>query len=219
MKKVNHSFIPLLAFAALVGFSLACGSATPTIEKASVSILSTQTMAYITPSQTPIPSPLPSPSNTSEQPTSQPQPAVGIPGLTFPDVTFNLRERGFTCEDKFYELPGDLHKWICVRDDQTFLSTVIIYSRTFDTVDLIIADVDQYANPDDQIPILILGFIATMPYTGSTPDKARSWVETTIPTITQVSDHQIMEFGGVQYDLYGVGLLYRALEIGHDPLQ
>jgi hypothetical protein len=150
-------------------------------------------------------------------PTSVPI-VVGIPGLTFPDVTFNLRERGFTCTDTFNKLPSGLYTWTCERNDPTFTSIVTVYSRTIDTVDLIEADVALYASPDDQIAILILGFIATMPYTGSTPDQARSWVETAIPKITQSGDHRIMEFGGVQYDLYG-DPIHRSLEMGHDPLQ
>lgn len=218
MKKSDHSFVPLLAFAVLMGISLSCGSAIPTIETTSASILPTHTTAYKQPTQTPIPFPQPSPFNTLEQPTLQPQPAVGIPGLAFPDITFNLKDRGFTCTDTFNKLPSGLYTWTCERNDPTFTSIVTVYSRTINNVDLIEADVALYANPDDQIAILILGFIATMPYTGSTPDQARSWVETTIPTITQSGDHRIMEFGGVQYDLYG-DPHHRSLEIGKDPLQ
>jgi len=94
---------------------------------------------------------------------------------------------------------------------------VLISGREPFVVDLIEASILQYENPDPEIAVSILGLIAAMPYDGATPEESKSWVENTIPILSDdPSDTRESVFGGVRYVLYGPQTAI-TLEIGELP--
>ena len=139
-----------------------------------------------------------------------------IPGLERIDVELNLEERDFTCELVY--MPDEQYpeyKWEC-RDEATeYYMLVEIWSRSYATVDLLQCEIVQYGTPDEALAASFLGFMATMPYDGAEPDKARSWVEATLPTITASGDVRKKTFGGVKFQLFG-DPTFRELDIGTD---
>lgn len=71
----------------------------------------------------------------------------------------------------------------------------------------------QFGDPDDDLAASVLGFLATVPYDGAEPERARAWVEETLPTIKAAGDVRTATFGGVPFRLYGPPTA-RILEIG-----
>ena len=126
-----------------------------------------------------------------------------LPGLSPVNVTVNLEQREFTCTAVkkgvvYYERS-------CTKGlPSTNLFHVLISGREPFIVDFIETSVRQNENPDNKIAIEFLSFMATMPYDGATPEDARAWVESTIPTLSgKLDDVQEMVFGGLKYKLYG----------------
>jgi len=139
-----------------------------------------------------------------------------LPGLSPRNVTVSLEDQQFTCTEvkkgvKYYERT-------CTRGVpgvQVF--QVLISGREPFVVDLIEASILQYENPDPEIASSILGRIAALPYDGATADDARSWVENTIPSLSDdPADMQGTVFGGVKFVLHGPPTALR-LEIGELP--
>jgi hypothetical protein len=184
-----------------------CTRATPTPDPSGVNssiVISTFTAA-------PTNSPEPSEKLT---PTLAPNPEVvgRIPGLSPVNVTVNLEQREFTCTAvkkgvMYYERT-------CTKGIPSNQFQVVISGREPIIVDFIKISVLQSANPDNKIAIPLIGFMATMPYDGATPEDARAWVESTIPTLR--GEAQEMVFGGVKYVLYGPPTAL-TLEMGELP--
>jgi hypothetical protein len=144
--------------------------------------------------------------------------AIGkLSGLSPVDVTVNLEQRGFTCTsvDKgvvYYERT-------CKREEPSiYLFYVVVSGREPFIVDFIETSVLQFTNPDVKIASPLMGFMATMPYDGATPEDARAWVENTMPALTgKPGDAKEMMFGGVKYLLGGSPPTAFTLEMGELP--
>jgi hypothetical protein len=160
------------------------------------------------------------PSATSPAPTTEPTVAAtstiepstvqattaapaAIPGLNPADVTVNLEERGFTCSGP--ELGELYYHRVCEGDETSLVHMVVeIYGRELFTVDYISATVFQFVDqPSDELSGTFLGYLATLPYDGATPEEARAWVEETLPTVQGDGGTQSTTFGGVPYELLG----------------
>ena len=119
------------------------------------------------------------------------------------DITVNLEQRHFTCTSVkkgvlYYERT-------CKREEPSiYLFYVVVYGREPFIVDLIETTVLQFSNPDVGIASALMGFVATMPYDGATPEDARAWVENTIPTLSgKPGGSKEMVFAGAKYVLNG----------------
>jgi hypothetical protein len=145
----------------------------------------------------------------------QPSGRTGLlPGLQPADIKVNLEQRQFACTSA--DKGVTYYVWTCKRDVGTIQMVVDFYARTLQSVDYINAVVLQLGQPEDKVATPFLAFMATMPYDGAEPDKARAWVETTLPTIKQDRDVRTATFGGVTHELFG-GPTARNLQIGSLP--
>jgi hypothetical protein len=139
-----------------------------------------------------------------------------LPGLSPRNVTVRLEEEQFTCTD--VKKGRVYYERTCTRGVpgvQVF--RVVISGREPFFVDFIEASILQYEEPASKIAIPILGLVAALPYDGATPEEAKSWVEKTIPILSDdPSDTQESLFGGVRYVLYGPQTAI-TLEIGELP--
>jgi hypothetical protein len=144
--------------------------------------------------------------------TTAPTAAPRVPGLSPIDVTLNLEDRDFTCSEPER---GDLYfTRFCRLEEPLYTFEVGVYGRELFTVDLIEAIALQFTSaPSDDIAAPFLGFVATMPYDGSSPLDARTWVEENIYALTEAGNELTAEFGDVQYRLSGIPTS-RILEIG-----
>lgn len=126
-----------------------------------------------------------------------------LPGLSPRNVTVSLEGQQFTCT--LVKKGAVYYERTCTRGVpgvQVF--QVLISGREPSVVDSIEASVLQYDKPDLEIAASILGLIAAMPYDGATPEDARSWVESTIPTLSDdPAEAQETMFGDVKFVLYG----------------
>jgi hypothetical protein len=140
-----------------------------------------------------------------------------LPGLSSADVTINLGERGFECAG--VQEINSFYTWTCSRDEaEIYSSTVMAWSRTIDTLDFIEVSVNQFIEPSEEISALIIGFVATMPYDGATPEVARTWIEASLPMLTGEPGNRIVEnFGGVEFVIFGPRSA-RGLEMGYLPV-
>jgi len=140
-------------------------------------------------------------SNTP-QPTPTKEDGGLLSGLMPADVTVNLEQRGFTCGSPYR---GELYYVrTCEKSNVDALLHVDIYGREAFEIDFIDSAVIQYANPSIDLATSFLGFMATMPYDGAVQQEARTWVETTLPTLTGQGDVRENVFAGVSYQLYGI---------------
>ena len=96
---------------------------------------------------------------------------VAIAGLTAADVKLNLENRGFTCTGPG---GGASVNYACTSSGyQVFFSGPGVTS---------IASVNAVALGDDSAAREFLGYVATLPYDGADPTKARSWVDANVGT-------------------------------------
>jgi hypothetical protein len=166
---------------------------------------------------TPTPVNAPAPLETA-MPTSSPEAKTTghLPGLSPRNVTVSLEGQQFTCT--LVKKGTVYYERTCTRGVpgvQVF--HVLISGREPSLVDLIEASILQDENPDLEIATSILGSIAALPYDGATPEDAQSWVENTIPTLSDdPADTQEAMFGGVKFVLHGPPTKI-TLEIGELP--
>lgn len=163
------------------------------------------------PTATSKPTEKPSPTYTQVPATSTPrrtntpiatEELTGLPGLNPADLTINLEDNGLECTNAQSISGGYI--WTCERDTISFLMRVDIYSfSTILSVDYVDAGIIFFTDPDNDLAASFLGFVATAPYDNADPSAARNWVETTLPTITEVGDIREAEFGGVEFLLFG----------------
>jgi hypothetical protein len=140
-------------------------------------------------------------------PTAEPTPSLKatgrLPGLSAVNVTVNLEGQEFTCTQ--VKKVADHYERTCLKGlPSTSLFQVVISGTEPFVVDFIRTSVRQNENPDNKIAAEFLSFMATLPYDGATPEDARAWVESTIPTLRgQPDDAKETMFGAVKYVLSG----------------
>lgn len=146
-------------------------------------------------------------SSAVPQETSTPAPdsnVIGqLPGLSPVNVTVSLEQQKFTCTAM--KKVGRYYERTCIKGlSSENLFQVVISGRESFLVDLIQTSVRQNKEPDPKIAVELLGFMATMPYDGATPDDAKAWVESGISTLSdRPGEAQEAVFGGVKYVLQG----------------
>lgn len=188
-------------------FLVGCGRppATPT---SSGIVISTFTAA---------PANSPTPSEVST-PTLAPDAAIvgQLPGLSPVNITVGLEEQKFTCTA--VKKGTVSYERTCTRGlPSVNLIQVFISGRESSIVDFIEISVLQNENPENKTSHEVLGFIATMPYDGSTPEEARAWVESIIPAVSgNPGGTQETAFGDVKYILHG-SVTNLTLQIGELP--
>lgn len=108
--------------------------------------------------------------NATEKP-AEPTTESVIPGLAAVDVTKNLTDRGYTCGEMRREQSGA--SWTCKKGDDHIV-TVVGFAPT--RIEYVSATVlDNVAEAPHA-----LGFIATIPFDGNEPERAREWVRQNI---------------------------------------
>lgn len=188
------------------------GTPSPTMTASANRASPSRTPPYTaTPSPSFTPTSIPTSTSTRITPTTQPtqthtvaptQYIAGLLGLNPADITINLEDRGFECTNAQTITGG--YVWTCEEDMISYLMRVDIYSfSTIVSVDYIDAGIGFFEEPNNDLAISFLGFIATAPYDNAEPIAAREWVETTLPTITSPGDIREAEFGGVKFQLFG----------------
>jgi hypothetical protein len=126
-----------------------------------------------------------------------------LPGLSAVNVTVKLEGQEFTCT-QVKKVAGHYERTCLKGLPSTNLFQVVISGSEPFVVDFIRTSVRQNENPDNKIATEFLSFVATLPYDGATPDDARAWVESTIPTLSgQPDDAKETMFGAVKYVLSG----------------
>lgn len=201
----------------------------PTPEPTPVAIEPTEALATETSTQIPADTPAPTatpvdtftpelptptsvPTDAPLPPTDRPEPAntvppkpSGLPGLTQADVKLNLEDRGFTCSELDSDEQGGVTYYFrdCIKESETVRLAISTLSRSIVVVDTIEASATFFdGQGDDQLAADFLGFMATMPYEGSEPEQARTWVGETISKV-DTGREEIAEFGGVKMRLVG----------------
>jgi hypothetical protein len=182
---------------------------TPTQEGNSI-VISTFTAA-------PVNSPVPSEilASTAE-PTPNLKTTGRLPGLSAVNVTINLEGQEFTCT-QVKKVAGHYERTCLKGLPSTSLFQVVISGTEPFVVDFIRTSVRQNENPDNKIAAEFLSLMAALPYDGATPEDARAWVESTIPSLSgkpEAAEEKM--FGEVKYKLYGPPTAL-TLEMGELP--
>jgi hypothetical protein len=156
----------------------------------------------------------PDPPTSVFTPTATPNP--GLPGLTMNDVINRFRnDKGYTCAQGGSTPIVIL--WMCdIQVGNDLWYHIDLYGGSNGGLTHLLASVFQ-TYPDDAKAIDMLGYVATLPYTGSDAAAARQWVTQTLPEVQSVTDVREKFIGSVRFKLYG-GPQGRYLEIG-DPIQ
>jgi hypothetical protein len=140
--------------------------------------------------------PKPEPKRESK-PEPKPEPS-NIPGLTPQDVYLDLENRGFKCSEPELMQPEDEVRWTCERQGDKGRYLVEINSKDANSVRLLKAWVISHERARaDALAGDFLGYVATVPYEGAQPEKAKAWVE------QNVGSKASAKFGGVSYTLGG----------------
>ena len=105
-----------------------------------------------------------------------------IPGLAAVDVHGNLTDKGFTLEK---ELSANPSRWTCKQTTSSYEYEAIAYGKMASQITKIDATVLNYSTKDTgEIAVDFIGYIATLPYDGSSPAQAREWVKNNINNST-----------------------------------
>jgi hypothetical protein len=128
-----------------------------------------------------------------------------MPGLYASDVYLNLEHRGFSCHGPTVTKGGV--DWLCTESVGVADYQVEIFGATPGELEFVDATAVVYNGPVNGLSKSVLGFVATLPYTGSQPQAARAWVEAHLGTsrLNRV-------IAGVAFTVYG-GLHNRVLEM------
>ena len=127
-----------------------------------------------------------------------------IPGLAPVDVYLSLTEKGFSVKKTFGE---GLATWTCrvKKDYSDYLAEVLGNGpSSVSVVRASIINTDGSANADGTV---FLGFIATILYEGSAPEKAKQWVT------DNIGEKAETEIGGVTFQLLAPSRFARILTI------
>lgn len=139
-----------------------------------------------------------------------------LPGLSPVNLTVGLEKQNFTCTAVKKQLAYYVRTCLKGLPSES-LFQVVIYGREPFIVDFIETSVKQNKNPDNKVAADLLGFMASYPYEGATPQAAKTWIENTIPALSGSPENaQEMMFGGVNYVLRGTPAAY-TLEMGELP--
>ncbi len=208
MKKTQAKKQLTLLVGVFLVILMGCGGPPATPTKSGI-VISTFTAA---------PANSPSPSETLTPLASTPNSEVmgQLPGLSPVNVTVGLEGQKFTCTA--VKNVGDYYERTCLRGlPSVNLIQIVISGRETSIVDFIEISVLQNENPENKTAHEVLGFIATMPYDGADPEKARAWVESTIPAVSgKPGGTQEAVFGDVKYVLRG-SVTALSLEMGELP--
>jgi hypothetical protein len=135
-----------------VGWCISCGSGEPQPATANAS-------ADRPPSAAPAASP-----GSPAQPAKPPEVDQVLPGLTSGGLTTALQSRGLTCDGPRQE--QTISSWRCTGD-----GVVLEFMGSPTRIEYVTASTDASTARGRQF----LVFVATTPYDGSEPDKARDW--------------------------------------------
>jgi len=139
-----------------------------------------------------------------------------IPGITTAYIKSIMEEQNFECEIAYSPINSDpYYKWECRREDLNKSMLLEMWATSFSSVTLVRTRIIQFSSPSVNVAINYLGFISTLPYDGSNPQKAKEWVEDTIPKISGDGDVRETIIGNVKFQLYGSSSNY-SLKIGND---
>lgn len=142
------------------------------------------------------PSPLAGSPGSSTPPASGGIASLGeqIPGLTAADVKLNLEGRGLTCTGPATLTDGISYTCAGTSGDGSTQWQVEMYGSGPTAIRSVVATVLWFgAGSAETATDEFLGYVATLPYEGSTPQDARAWV-----TANDAGDRV---FGGVTYSL------------------
>lgn len=118
-----------------------------------------------------------------------------IPGVAAVDVHGNLTNKGF----KLSTIYGDeMTEWTCQSEsaDHTLIATAMGHSTT--QITYVNATCMNFGTRDtSEIAAPFLGYVASLPYDGSQPQRARDWVEANVARNTATT------IGSVQFELMG----------------
>jgi len=120
-----------------------------------------------------------------------------IPGLTAVDVTGNLRNRGFQCTGPNFTSDGAT--WDCTQSIGSARLGVHVWGNSPSSIWLV--DCEILGGTAQQASDF-LGYLATTPYAGAEPVRARQWVTTELPQAGQGVIRRTV-IGGVEFLLFG----------------
>lgn len=110
------------------------------------------------------------PSGTDTSSESTP---ASIPGMNPADVYLSLEDRGYTTSKEFNT---QRVIWVCSSSDAAMSFVVTMSGKTATTVDLIKAIVLSMDGGSIAPAQHVLAFVASAPYTGAEPQRAKDWV-------------------------------------------
>lgn len=110
-----------------------------------------------------------------------------IPGFHSVDLTLNLEDRGFECDDMDIREDGSLY-WYCEQSNPEYLLYTEMNGLSSDKIQTVEAWVLDYTGTGDVIDEEgkdFLGFVATMPYDDAKPAETRDWVKENVRNNTE----------------------------------
>lgn len=109
-----------------------------------------------------------------------------IPGIMPVDVYLNLERKGFTTEKKFAAATGaNQSEFICRMETNACRYTAIIYmppgqSSKVWAVSGVMQNLTGDANSTNEWCAPFLGYLASLPYSGGSPEEAQAWVKANV---------------------------------------
>ncbi len=130
-------------------------------------------------------------------------PASAIPGLNAADIKLNLQSRGFKCTGP--TAGKSMVTWDCTSSQAQGLVEFQVSFMGADPAQIRMVDAMAFQfsqQPSDQAIVPFLGYVATLPYDGADPPRARRWVE---ESIGKADAGKVLEttIGGARFRLYG----------------
>jgi hypothetical protein len=129
-----------------------------------------------------------------------------IPGLKPVDVYLNFTDKGFAKEGP-RSLAANMVFWKVSRNLNEADLQVEIFGKSASSVYKITAMSTNYGSPQNKTPENFLGYIATLPYKNSNPNKAQNWLKKHINT------NATTIIGKVKFDIYANSERVRILEM------
>lgn len=179
----------------------------PTSTATSTSSSTTTTTAPPTTTTSPPTTPAPTTPPTSAS--SEPQLShKTIPGLVAVDFYGNMTKVGWKCTGP--NKSANLANWDC-KDPTDPIGTAAVMGWSPTEILKVQIMVSRANAPE------VLGYVATLPYTGAQPAEAQAWVKQALTTVSQGNPAETT-FGGVPYEVTAAGDT-AALSIGRitDP--
>jgi len=122
-----------------------------------------------------------------------------IPGLVAVDVYGNLEDKGFECDGRSGRAGGML--WDCKVETVSYSHTVSITGRGPTAVESVSAtSLDYSGSTPDGTARDFLAFVASIPYTGASPQAAANWVRQNVG-----QDGASTVYGGAVFTLRASG--------------